>query len=415
MAAPRQVLRGKGDYQSILQSIKSLGQKLIPDGAFGRAGGIIGSTYGGAPGGALGAAMGTKLAKIVGFGDYSITRNSIAKGTTVPQFVANGGGLRIAHREYIGDIRGSVGFTIQSKMPINPGLASSFPWLSAVAQNFESYVLEGLVFEYRPTSGMIGGATAALGSVIMATDYNVHNPDFPTKQSMESYEYATQCVPYQSVMHGVECLSKTNPFNTFYIRTSDDFRGEQQMYDVGNFFIATQGMQDNTIVGELWVTYDVSFLKPRITSRPDIPFILFDRENCSAATVLGSGTSTLFSQSWAPSPSYPSGPVTISGDVITFLSPGSFLVTINWFASTAPITNRLVWTLDGDEVDSIHFQSRNTFGDDGIGGGNAHGASLTCAVTCAAGDTINVHGVNSLTGLTAALCTVYITPAPFQF
>jgi len=39
---------------------------------------------------------------------------------------------------------------------------------------------------------------------------------------------------------------------------------DQRFYDLGNFQIMTQGMQAAATIGELWVTYHVKFLKPKL-------------------------------------------------------------------------------------------------------------------------------------------------------
>lgn len=185
-------------------------------------------------------------------------------GQTIPSFRQSGGGVEICHREFIIDITGSTAFNLLNYF-INPGLSNIFPWLSAVAENFEEYEMKGLVFEFRPTSGSaVSSTSSALGTVILATDYNVLSPNFINKQQMESYEFSTSVVPFNAAMHPVECAPNANPLRNLYIRsTAIQTDADARMYDLGNFQIATVGMQSSYVVGELWVTYHVLLKKPR--------------------------------------------------------------------------------------------------------------------------------------------------------
>jgi len=109
-----------------------------------------------------------------------------------------------------------------------------------------------------------------LGTVIMATQYNSLNNDFGNKQQMENYENAVSTDPSRSMIHGIECARKQTPVQPLYIRTgelaataaqSNDLR----FYDLGKMTIATVGQQTNNfVVGELWITYTITFLKPKI-------------------------------------------------------------------------------------------------------------------------------------------------------
>jgi len=205
------------------------------------------------------------LARITGHGEYRVHGNSIMSNA-IPSFSTGAEGMRVCHREFISDVGGSVLFNNTSN-PINPGLPNLFPWLSTIAAGFEEYKLHGLVFEYRPTSGTaVSSSSAALGTVIMATNYDVLDPAFISKQAMESYEYSSQTVPCSAVLHPVECASRTRPLEVQYVRTGAVPAGaDARMYDIGTFQLATVGMQSAYTVGELWVTYDVSFHKPRIS------------------------------------------------------------------------------------------------------------------------------------------------------
>jgi len=132
-----------------------------------------------------------------------------------------------------------------------------------------------LVFEYRASSGTaVSAASSALGVVILATDYDALNAPFSDKQSMESYEFATSTVPFSGCLHPVECARGSNVLSSLYTRKPGALPAgaDLRFYDMGNFQIATQGMQSSYVVGELWVTYDIRLIKPRL-DRTIVPIV----------------------------------------------------------------------------------------------------------------------------------------------
>ena len=74
-------------------------------------------------------------------------------------------------REQIGDVfspaAGAGAFHLDS-YPINPGLSSTFPWLSAVADAYTHYKIHGLTLEFHTSL-----PTTSAGRVYMGFDYDV--------------------------------------------------------------------------------------------------------------------------------------------------------------------------------------------------------------------------------------------------
>lgn len=234
----------------------------IMPGLLGSVGRAVGSMFG-PIGGKYGQMGGDWLGKVTGMGAYQVSENSLLTGN-VPTF-GNGGGTIVAHREYIGDVTGSTGF-VNTAYPLNPGLASLFPWLSLSAAQFEEYELLGMLVEFKSTSAVaLNSTNTALGTVIMATDYDSYDTTFTTKQQMEAYQFSTSAPPSQSQLHPIECKPKMNVLGTKYLRHGAPPTGaDLRFYDVGTFQLATVGMQAAAVIGELWVTYHVRFTKPKI-------------------------------------------------------------------------------------------------------------------------------------------------------
>lgn len=263
---------GHGGYKGVL---KTLGKKALTAG--GRLAGNALGTALGVPevGGGLGEKAGSWLSRLIGFGKYEYTgrytydpnsiENTLVKSQPIPTFQKAGDkedGVIICHREFLGNVYGSVEFT-NTTYPINPGASATFPWLSVVAAGFTEYEMLGCMFEYVPSSGNIAGASPALGIVILATNYNVHEPSFKSKTDADSAQFAVSSVPCSQTLHPVECKPRANVMNRYLIRSSVT-TGDLALYDFGNFQIMAEGMQGEYVIGELWVTYHVRLSRPQL-------------------------------------------------------------------------------------------------------------------------------------------------------
>lgn len=179
--------------------------------------------------------------------------------------------ITICHTEYIGDVKPedngsslSSGFQTQYFLALNPGLALSFPWLSNIAQFYEEYEFEQLMFTYK--SMVTEGNATAGGTVIMATQYNPMNPAFLSKQTMENYDYANSGKVTSTIQHGIECDPAKRGGNAIeYVRTGAiPSNQDLKTYDHAVFQLATTGAQSGQTLGELWVHYKVTLHKTKI-------------------------------------------------------------------------------------------------------------------------------------------------------
>jgi len=207
------------------------------------------------------------ISRIFGQGDYITNnpkQNSLMGG--VPSFSPLTSGFRIKHREYITDINSSVGFSLRSYR-INPGLNELFPWLSQVANNFEDYKIHGMVVYLNTSSATaVSSTNTALGIWGVVTQYDPSEPDFTSKQQCENYVGAQSAVVSNSLLHGIECAPQSNVLTKMYVRSSDNISDEEDLkfYDWGKIQIFTQGAQATSVIGEMWVSYDIEFSKPRM-------------------------------------------------------------------------------------------------------------------------------------------------------
>jgi hypothetical protein len=207
------------------------------------------------------------MQKITGLGDYKVNQNSIiAAGTGPPAFMNGGGCTMIAHREFLGLVSSpGSSFTITG-YALNPFNPATFPWLSEIAASFETFQFKGIVFEFKSTYGdAVSSTNAALGSVILATQYNASAPPFTNQVTMENYQYATSTKPSVSMIHPVECDPSQLPLEHLYVFNDDvSTNSDARWSNLGNTYIATVGQQAAAVLGELWVSYDICLYQPKL-------------------------------------------------------------------------------------------------------------------------------------------------------
>lgn len=220
----------------------------------------------------LGNKAGGWLERLFGLGAYTVRKNSLipAAGSAPndpPLLTNTRGGTVVRHREFVQDILAASTFTVQA-FPINPGLPKSYPWASGISAGFTQVRHHGIIYEYKSTATTAVSTSTSMsaGVVIQATNYNVNEPLFTDKRTMENYMYVTACSPYENALHPVECAPATAPISEYYIRSGDVPTADLRFNDIGNYQIAVDGCQSGVTgkIGELWVTYEMEFLKPRL-------------------------------------------------------------------------------------------------------------------------------------------------------
>lgn len=304
--------RGRGDYdittKSIPEPLKRLEAKLdhLEKALVHKTPGVssaassIGRTLGNFVNqGDLGALAGSQLAKWFGHGDYQVKSNSLMKGLGAPgvagpnppTFSKHGRrGTRITEREFLGDIysstlvSGSSQFNVSS-YDINPTDQRTFPWLSNIALGFDQWEPHGIIFEFVSTSSEFNGSSQALGTVVMATEYDSADATYSSKVEMENADYACSTKPSENLFHGVECDPEERPMKILY--TSLDNANPAFSTKLGEFQLATVGCSTSGArLGELWVSYDITFYKKQL---PNTASLTYEHIYNTGAAVSGQG------------------------------------------------------------------------------------------------------------------------------
>jgi len=206
--------------------------------------------------------LGSGISRIMGHGDYAVKSNTCINGP--PSFAALNQGIRIRHREYISDVSSTTAFS-STTYAIQPTNSVTFPWLSQIAGSFEQYKIHGMVFTYNTTAGSaISSTNNALGVIGMTTCYDPSQSAFVNKRQCEDYVGCVSGVPSANLMHAVECAPKSDVLERYYCLQNNSLPEDLKFYNHGTLNLFSQGSQATTVVGELWISYDIEFYNPRL-------------------------------------------------------------------------------------------------------------------------------------------------------
>lgn len=351
----RTSLVGSGAYRSAVpsRSVRGRGAYFSPD-YFER----LGDHFFGSGGKIVGEGV-QSLAKIFGLGKYEVERNSLLSpgkmidmGDEVPKIANDGTGevCMITREEYIGDLLTPVGSTPTpfniTNFNINPTNPELFPWLSAVAENFEEYEFRGLIFTMKTMASDVS-TTLSLGTMFGATQYDINDPPFQNKQELLNYQYANSRKVSKSIMLPIECKPSNNVLTHLFCAPGNTVPtgADAKFYNMGVLSLGSLGCpSSNTPIAEIWVSYDVALYKPKLTNGGDLQTEIL---GAFYNSVTWTAAAPLQGFSLNPSPTNNfQGTITL-GSVINFPSlmrEGNFVVTL-YLTGTAAVINRPTITL----------------------------------------------------------------------
>lgn len=195
-----------------------------------------------------------------------------------PTFVNTKDGLRIVHREYVGDVNTNTsGFAVVNTLQINPGLSGVFPWLSLIAANFEVYEFHRLKFVYQAAA-----PTSQAGTLFMAIDYDAADSAPANKAELMSNMTAVSSSIWASNSINYDCAMRQYMSNRF-TRNASLTNVDIKTYDAGNLYLAIEGAA-TVSPGNIYVEYDVSLRIPQIPS---------NLEAAASLKITNAGTSQL--------------------------------------------------------------------------------------------------------------------------
>lgn len=169
--------------------------------------------------------------------------------------------LRLQHREYIADVFGDK----KTVTGINPGVSTSFPWLSTIAAAFEQYNWHHLKFDFVATV-----PTIQPGIIALCPDLDPDDIEEPySKRDIYQFENSVS----ESVWAGVQLHMSQKDLQrrkNLFIRAGD-VELERRLTDAMNLWVVTSGCETTDVVGELWVEYDITLKTPQVGSDLSLP------------------------------------------------------------------------------------------------------------------------------------------------
>jgi len=275
-----QQMRGRGSVYSSAKNWMGRQFQRIPKGSFRTAGRVLGGALGSS---SIGASAGDLLSHITGVGDYTVRKNSIINpqandiNPSSMSFTPDGSPLvRIQKREPVaiiyGPDRNPEDFTTQ-RFRIQPTDADCFKWLSGIAEHFSEWELHGAVFSYETTSSNYS-SEMALGTIGVATQYNVNDTPFSNMEQVLESAYSSRGNPAESILHAIECHPDLQASEHLYTRRLGVIVDAPNSYDWGMLTIATEGLPSlsaGKAIGRLYVTYDVEVRLPMLPNK--LPYL----------------------------------------------------------------------------------------------------------------------------------------------
>jgi hypothetical protein len=226
--------------------------------------------------------------------------------------------IRVRHREYVADVLGSVAYAV-TQYAINPGLASTFPWLSQLAACFESYKFRDLCFQYRTQA-----ATASTGKALLSVDWDAADPAPSSKLLQLQERTKADDASWQNFDLPCDRADLAKFGVQRYIRPAALAANlDIKTYDVGNLWVGVQGEANANAIGELWICYDVDLITPnQITPAVPVPGV---NNGQKIVSQLDPGPGTPFAGAISTGQSY----VSVAPSTLTFLVAGQYLLEMN--------------------------------------------------------------------------------------
>jgi hypothetical protein len=242
-------------------------------------------------------------------------------------------------KEYVQDIAGSVAFAVTAS-PVQPGIPTLFAWLANQAIFYQEYRFKKLNFCFETEKG-----SSTSGKVMFAFQEDATDAVPSSKQEMLENQWKASAAPWEPFRLSVptSVLNALGPKK--YIRSGTLAANlDLKTYDVGQLLVATLGMSDTTVVGELYVEYEVELITP-IQSTKQLASIL-------SKTITGAGSVSDTAIFGTAATSTSGLDVTASASTLTFNRVGWYLVEYvltgtGLFTTFVPVTSSSTVTIGG--------------------------------------------------------------------
>jgi hypothetical protein len=245
-------------------------------------------------------------------------------------FNRNSASKIVTKDEYIGEVAGTVAFTT-TQYAVNPGQASTFPWLSKEALQWEKYEFLELEFYLKPEVTQYT-TNANSGKVILSFDSDASDAAPLNKQEAEDVMPMADGMSYQTINLNIPKFILASHVDSFYVRPGNlPGSADIKTYDLGNLFVSTLG-QGGAVSNmmELRVRYKCQLMIPILENTAAAP------QNYSVTalydtTTFSNGVSTqcTFAQTASSTQIVTNGlnAVNTAGSIV--LPPGNYIVAVS--------------------------------------------------------------------------------------
>lgn len=266
--------------------------------------------------------------------------------------------LKWSHKELVKDVSGTSAFGISS-LSVNFRNASMFPFAKRLADNFDRYKISNLVVHYETTSSdTVSTTTNAIGTVYLAFIYDPDDPAPTTEEEITTIDKWVSGKP--SVSFNLRMSSNLN--KVYFLRGGDgSLASDPRLEDPCVLQIATIGCPFTTQIGKIWVSYDVEFLNPRLTSAPSKGnYSLTHISAATSASPFGSSSTQVLAASSDFNVTYQNNAGTT---YIKFPIRGRFIISVYWVAATSVgLVTDPIWTGTGGSVLASVMQNSSAGG-----------------------------------------------------
>jgi len=270
----------------------------------------------------------------------------------------------MVRREKIANINGSTTFDIQQQLYINPGNTVLFPIFSQIAATYEQYRVNRCEFSYETEAYTASGSTLGAGKVIQVTNFDPDDTAFATDTQAENYSGMVKGAPYASTCHNIiqahnhpklgrKGTNRDFTCNNYYVYSSANqlspLTNAAKFYDVGNYNLITNGNAGTTEIGELYVTYSFTMIRPKQQTPLGQNLVSAHFANTSA-----SSTAT------NPFSSSGTGMVAVSQSNMALTFTGTTIIIPTYF--NGRLQCNVLWTTASNDIASVPSVSAGTGG-----------------------------------------------------
>jgi hypothetical protein len=235
--------------------------------------------------------------------------------------------MRVRHREYVSTIAGNsaTGFNVNYNININPGLPSVFPYLSVLAQGFETYHIKALKFSLRPIV-----PTSVNGSNYMMVDYDSSDVAPNSKTQFMAALNATSAPVWAECC--LDFIPQAETFSRKFVRSGTFTNTDLKTYDAGILNIASEGNSNGNNIADLFVEYDIELINPQLN--PSVALsqstrIVLANDSSGAANGYFYDSAGSYTQYGNTGIAYPVADSTAGSLRLNFQTPGNYLIEVD--------------------------------------------------------------------------------------